>query len=281
MACHFTYRLESVLGFGESIKNTDGSDYNDSNYLANDWATVFKKIKVGAAVNGLSNIAVCINVYFFDEQRPADVPITEYFIGDGLGYTLIGYNFSAGQFTITHFDSEKNPLSNPLTDYRFDSGAGSINDFYTHMVRDLYADYMDSIEARETMQFIVSSMGGPKITHSGERAYVGSGIPLNRLSEIPMDQLTKLLSISHPHGTYINLLMTLCTSSDSEQGLCTVKSVDLTDSATATTSSVGVPGSAISTSISGPTATVSIDLSTIDDYWARLAKSLRLNYWYW
>ena len=128
MACHFTYRLEgSGIIFGTNntaMTNTDGSVFDDSDYLSNDWATVFKKIKVDTAIKGLSNVAVVFETYFFDEQRPSDVPIEEYTIGDGGGHTLIGYNFSSKNFTITHFDSKVNPITkNPLTDYRFDSGA--------------------------------------------------------------------------------------------------------------------------------------------------------------
>lgn len=284
MACHFTYRLEgSGIIFGTNntaMTNTDGSEFNDSDYLSNDWATVFKKIKVDAAIKGLSNVAVVFETYFFDEQRPSDVPIEEYTIGDGGGHTLIGYNFSSKNFTITHFDSKVNPITkNPLTDYRFDSGAASINDFCTHAVRDLYTGYMDSLEARLTMQYLVSSMGGPKITLSGEKAYVGSAIPVNRLSEVPMDQLTKLLSITISWHIGLGLLMTLCTSSDSELGMCTVREVSLNDGVKVSTLSYDSTG-AVTTSLMDTTATVSIDLNTIDDYWARRAKALKLKYYY-
>jgi hypothetical protein len=282
LACYFTYRLtDTNINFYSNngiTANTDGTEYNPNEN--NDWATVIKSIKVEAAVKKLSKIAICISVDL-DSDVPKDIPIEKYTIGNGKGLTLIGYNSSTNKLTLTKFDYTKNVLIRPLTDFSFDSGAASINDFCTHLVRDLYIGYMDSVETRESMQYLVSSMGGPKITLSGERKYVGSAIPLNKLSTINMDQITRIMSCSHPAHTNIYALMTLCTSSDSERGMCTLKSVSLNEGLSVTESTYDIVASGgVSTMILDTTASISVDLNTIDDYWAKNAK-LNLKYRYW
>jgi hypothetical protein len=286
LACHFTFTNVYCLGFdigNYPLANLDGSEMNPENNPNNDWFYQIKKITATAAVSGLSNIALYFDLYddgVFDSVTEKEV----YTIGDGDGWKALGYNFSTNKFTVTKFDSAKNPLNKPIYDFTFDSGAASIGDFYTHMMSNLYTTYNDSWEARASMTFLSNSMGGPQLMRSDDYGvkYWGSAIPVNRIGDIPMDQLAEIMSCVHPWHCSLRALMTLCMSTDYDAGKCILKEISLNNREELKASGyVDIDPSLITTDITGEICMASFDLSSWTEKVKRIIKRLKIKCWYY